>query len=77
MLCVVEVYFKIKIVGGHLTFQCRNFLKVDPAKDILLDVSSTSSDSDVDFISPLQREQMREYFFVFFFFFACYNLIKT
>ena len=77
MLCVVEVYFKIKIVGGHLTFQCRNFLKVDPAKDILLDVSSTSSDSDVDFISPLQREQMREYFFVCFFFFACYNLIKT
>ena len=76
MLCVVEVYFKIKIVGGHLTFQCRNFLKVDPAKDILLDVSSTSSDSDVDFISPLQREQMREYFFVCFFF-ACYNLIKT
>lgn len=32
---------------GHLTFECRNFLRVDPQRDIVLDVSSTSSeDSD-------------------------------
>ncbi|XP_043919587.1 protein SREK1IP1 [Protopterus annectens] len=28
---------------GHLTFECRNFLRVDPMRDIVLDVSSTSS----------------------------------
>ncbi|MGH0173866.1 UNVERIFIED_CONTAM: hypothetical protein FKN15_066280 [Acipenser sinensis] len=33
--------------AGHLTFECRNFVRVDPKKDIVLDVSSTSSeDSD-------------------------------
>uniref|UniRef100_A0A670XWA6 Protein SREK1IP1 n=1 Tax=Pseudonaja textilis TaxID=8673 RepID=A0A670XWA6_PSETE len=29
---------------GHLTFECRNFLRVDPKRDIVLDVSSTSSE---------------------------------
>ncbi|KAI6058123.1 Rna-directed dna polymerase from mobile element jockey-like [Aix galericulata] len=29
---------------GHLTFECRNFLRVDPQRDIVLDVSSTSSE---------------------------------
>ncbi|KAF9794746.1 hypothetical protein SFRURICE_017436 [Spodoptera frugiperda] len=29
--------------AGHLTFQCRNFIKVDPNKEIVLDVSSTSN----------------------------------
>lgn len=43
------------IVAGHLTFQCRNFLKVNPAQDVVLDVSSTSSESDEDFVSPLQK----------------------
>ena len=39
-----------------MTFQCRNFLKADPNKDIVLDVSSTSSDSsDEEFISPLVK----------------------
>ena len=34
-------------LAGHLTFECRNFLRVDPKRDIVLDVSSTSSeDSD-------------------------------
>lgn len=42
--------------AGHLTFQCRNFIKADPNKEVLLDVSSTSSDSsDVDFVSPLTQ----------------------
>ncbi|ELT98281.1 hypothetical protein CAPTEDRAFT_122553 [Capitella teleta] len=41
--------------AGHLTFQCRNFQKVDPSRDVVLDVSSTSSESDPeDFISPLK-----------------------
>lgn len=30
--------------AGHLTFECRNFVRVDPQKDIVLDVSSTSSE---------------------------------
>lgn len=30
--------------AGHLTFECRNFVRVDPRKDIVLDVSSTSSE---------------------------------
>lgn len=38
---------------GHLTYQCRNFIKVDPNKEIVLDVSSTSSDSDQDYLTPL------------------------
>lgn len=33
--------------AGHLTFQCRNFIRTDPKKDVIVDVSSTSSeDSD-------------------------------
>ncbi|CAK1591100.1 unnamed protein product [Parnassius mnemosyne] len=40
--------------AGHLTFQCRNFIKVDPNKEIVLDVSSTSSDSEVEYATPLQ-----------------------
>jgi len=48
---------------GHLTFQCRNFIKADPNQEILLDVSSTSSDSDdggADFISPLNQIAQEE-----------------
>jgi hypothetical protein len=37
---------------GHLTYQCRNFIKVDPNQDIVLDVSSTSSEDD-EYITPL------------------------
>ncbi|XP_060091901.1 protein SREK1IP1 [Heteronotia binoei] len=40
---------------GHLTFECRNFLRVDPKRDIVLDVSSTSSeDSEEEELSKLQ-----------------------
>ncbi|GFR64333.1 protein SREK1IP1 [Elysia marginata] len=47
--------------GGHLTFQCRNFLKADPLKDVVLDVSSTSSDSDSEtFVSPLNKLNQEE-----------------
>lgn len=28
--------------SGHLTFQCRNFVQLDPVKDVVLNVSSTS-----------------------------------
>ena len=38
---------------GHLTFQCRNFVKLDPVKDVVLDVSSTSSDSEDEYLTPL------------------------
>ena len=44
------------ISAGHLTFQCRNFLKVNPSQDVVLDVSSTSSESsDDEFVSPIQK----------------------
>ncbi|GAB1608320.1 hypothetical protein Ahia01_001116200 [Argonauta hians] len=49
--------------AGHLTFQCRNFIKADPRKDVLLDVSSTSSESSDDvqeFISPLVQLRQSE-----------------
>ncbi|KAH9637250.1 hypothetical protein HF086_006894 [Spodoptera exigua] len=47
--------------AGHLTFQCRNFIKVDPNKEIMLDVSSTSSGTDEEEIAtPLQRLQKAE-----------------
>lgn len=39
--------------AGHLTYQCRNFLKIDPNKAIVLDVSSTSSDTEDDYTTPL------------------------
>lgn len=39
--------------AGHLTYQCRNFIKIDPNKDIVLDVSSTSSDTEDDYTTPL------------------------
>lgn len=46
--------------AGHLTYQCRNFLKVDPNKEIVLDVSSTSSDSDIDYLTPLTELRKNE-----------------
>uniref|UniRef100_A0A1B0CLS0 Protein SREK1IP1 n=1 Tax=Lutzomyia longipalpis TaxID=7200 RepID=A0A1B0CLS0_LUTLO len=45
---------------GHLTYQCRNFLKLDPEKEILLDVSSTSSDSDDKYVTPLKKLRKEE-----------------
>lgn len=33
---------------GHFRYQCRNFQQLNPNREIALDVSSTSSDSDVD-----------------------------
>uniref|UniRef100_A0A1B6LCV8 Protein SREK1IP1 n=1 Tax=Graphocephala atropunctata TaxID=36148 RepID=A0A1B6LCV8_9HEMI len=39
--------------AGHLTYQCRNFIRIDPNKDIVLDVSSTSSDTEEDYTTPL------------------------
>lgn len=41
--------------AGHLTYQCRNFIKADPQKDVVLDVSSTSSESEEEFVSPLTQ----------------------
>ncbi|XP_068157163.1 protein SREK1IP1 [Drosophila tropicalis] len=46
--------------AGHLTYQCRNFLKVDPNKEILLDVESTSSDSELDYLTPLTELRAEE-----------------
>ncbi|KAA8589484.1 hypothetical protein FQN60_012849 [Etheostoma spectabile] len=44
---------------GHLTFECRNFVRVDPQKDIVLDVSSTSSEeSEDDEPAPQRNEKL-------------------
>ncbi|XP_035214694.1 protein SREK1IP1-like isoform X2 [Stegodyphus dumicola] len=40
---------------GHFTYQCRNFLKINPDKDIVLDISSTSSETEEEFMSPLTK----------------------
>jgi hypothetical protein len=42
---------------GHFTYECRNFVRLDPAKELTLDISSTSSDTDSD--TPLQA--LRKY----------------
>ncbi|XP_037796349.1 protein SREK1IP1-like, partial [Penaeus monodon] len=44
---------------GHLTYQCRNFVKVDPKKDVVLDVSSTSSEFSDD-ETPLTQLNAQE-----------------
>ncbi|XP_035214695.1 protein SREK1IP1-like isoform X3 [Stegodyphus dumicola] len=41
--------------AGHFTYQCRNFLKINPDKDIVLDISSTSSETEEEFMSPLTK----------------------
>lgn len=46
--------------AGHLTYQCRNFIKVDPNKEIVLDVSSTSSESDENYVTPLTELREKE-----------------
>lgn len=42
---------------GHLTFECRNFVRVDPQKDIVLDVSSTSTEESEDDLASAQRHE--------------------
>lgn len=46
--------------AGHLTYQCRNFIKVDPNKEVVLDVSSTSSETDQDYLTPLTELREKE-----------------
>ncbi|GFG32688.1 hypothetical protein Cfor_05157 [Coptotermes formosanus] len=46
--------------AGHLTFQCRNFIKVDPNKEIVLDISSTSSESEDEYLTPLTELREKE-----------------
>ena len=36
----------ISCLGGHLTFECRNFLRQNPNQEVHLDVSSTSSEEE-------------------------------
>lgn len=51
--------------AGHLTFECRNFVRVDPQKDIVLDVSSTSteeSEDDLDAAQPTEKQGRHGHF---------------
>ena len=37
--------------AGHLTYECRNMIRADPKNEVLLDISSTSSEeSDLDIL---------------------------
>ena len=52
MLTVFRIDTLILLTAGHLTYGCRNFIRMDPTKDVHLDVSSTSSEeSEEDKIS--------------------------
>lgn len=57
----VTYHFVIHIfsfyLAGHLTFECRNFLRVDPKRDIVLDVSSTSSEESDEENEELNKLQ--------------------
>lgn len=44
------------LTAGHLTFQCRNFVRTNPASAMIMDVSSTTSlSSEEEFVSPLKK----------------------
>ena len=45
----------VTFTAGHLTFQCRNFQRIDPSRAVVLDVSSTSSEEEEEFVTPLQQ----------------------
>ena len=47
-VCPLEVMVHFLTPAGHLTYECRNMIRADPKNEVLLDVSSTSSEeSDV------------------------------
>merc|ERR1712212_622521 len=48
---------------GHFTFECRNFVKLDQQKELVLDISSCSSDSEDEADTPiaaLRRYEMKK-----------------
>lgn len=47
----------VYVSAGHLTFECRNFVRVDPQKDIVLDVSSTSSEESEEEVAAAHRNE--------------------
>lgn len=53
MLFLFDAY----LLAGHLTFECRNFVRVDPQKDIVLDVSSTSTEESEEDIAAEQQNE--------------------
>ena len=44
--------------SGHFTFECRNFVKLDQQKELVLDISSCSSDSESETENPLAVGQL-------------------
>ena len=52
LACKTTAYFSFVVcVAGHLTYECRNFIRADPTKDVHLDVSSTSSEESESEVS--------------------------
>lgn len=56
-LLFCHLHFCLFYLAGHLTFECRNFLRVDPKRDIVLDVSSTSSEESDEENEELNKLQ--------------------
>lgn len=57
LLFLSFTFFCLFYLAGHLTFECRNFLRVDPKRDIVLDVSSTSSEESDEENEELNKLQ--------------------
>ena len=52
LACKTTTYFPFVVcAAGHLTYECRNFIRADPTKDVHLDVSSTSSEESESEVS--------------------------
>merc|ERR1711997_249963 len=47
-------------LSGASYIRVQKFLRLDPEKEVLLDVSSTSSESDADYATPLQELRTQE-----------------
>ena len=43
-----DVVIMICLAAGHLSFECFNTLRTNPQQEVIVDVGSTSSDSDDD-----------------------------
>ena len=46
LLVCFEFYCNCSLLGGHLTFECRNFLRQNSSQEVHLDISSTSSEDE-------------------------------
>ena len=58
--CSRSVLWACLFLAGHLTYECRNFIRVDPNKELLLDISSTSSEESEEEVSISSTSSLTE-----------------